>query len=265
MIKYKLLSIGELSKITGVHISSLRYYDKLGILKPAYIDPDTKYRYYSNSQIGMVEAIQACVEMDIPLKEYLSFTENEGHTIHVEQLLEHGKIQAQKKMRAIEAALLRIEQLQKEIEHSNELLNGTGSVICQLPQKRYFVVPMAAPMPDGDYVSLDRLHIVATEKGYSIGQELGLLYLYHGDTVERYQFIEVLSPAGKRDKNIMTIPAGKYIAKAMETDSIENAPQLFPAQFAQDYTKIVIETELFTGNADVEKPMFELKCSVTGM
>ena len=45
MDKTKLLSIGTLSKLTGVHIKSLRYYDQIGTMPPAYVDPDTKYRY----------------------------------------------------------------------------------------------------------------------------------------------------------------------------------------------------------------------------
>ena len=56
-MKKHLLSIGEISEVTGVHISSLRYYDKLGVLKPAYIDSDTSYRYYTYSQVEIVGAI----------------------------------------------------------------------------------------------------------------------------------------------------------------------------------------------------------------
>lgn len=47
MKKENLLSIGALSKQTGVHIKSLRYYDSLGILRPAYVDSSSGYRYYS--------------------------------------------------------------------------------------------------------------------------------------------------------------------------------------------------------------------------
>ena len=50
MKKENLLSIGALSKQTGVHIKSLRYYDSLGILRPAYVDPSSGYRYYSLQQ-----------------------------------------------------------------------------------------------------------------------------------------------------------------------------------------------------------------------
>ena len=262
-MKHKLLSIGELSGITGVHISSLRYYDRIGILKPAYIDTETNYRYYTNSQIGIVEAIQACVEMDIPLKQYLDFTENDGQTIHVEQLLEFGKIQAQKKMQAITAGLKRIELLQKEIAHSNLLLCATSPIIYEVPKKKYFVTPIDKSIYDSNYMSLDRLHIIATEKGYSVGQELGLMYIFNANKVERYQFIEITNSSKGRKKELITIPASNFIATVVDTDSIENAPDIFAEQFAKDYAKIVIETELFTGNADVEKPLYELRCSLT--
>lgn len=43
MQKQSLLTIGLLSKITDVSIKSLRYYERIGILQPAYTDekPDT--------------------------------------------------------------------------------------------------------------------------------------------------------------------------------------------------------------------------------
>ena len=67
MKKDNLLSIGALSKQTGVHIKSLRYYDSLGILRPAYVDPSSGYRYYNLQQIPVVGAIQLCIDLgDFP-------------------------------------------------------------------------------------------------------------------------------------------------------------------------------------------------------
>ena len=63
------LTIGEVSKMKGVGIKSLRYYDRLGILKPAYINPDTGYRYYSIEQMLMLDMILLCLGLDIPLKQ----------------------------------------------------------------------------------------------------------------------------------------------------------------------------------------------------
>ena len=46
-----MLKIGEFSKLTKTTIKALRYYDKLGLLKPAFTDSTTLYRYYTEEQI----------------------------------------------------------------------------------------------------------------------------------------------------------------------------------------------------------------------
>ena len=86
MDKQNLLTIGNLSKQTGVHIKSLRYYEQLGILRPAHTDPDTGYRYYTLSQIPVVDAIRACTFLDIPLKEFTSFLTEDQQRIHYKKL-----------------------------------------------------------------------------------------------------------------------------------------------------------------------------------
>ena len=64
-----LLSIGELAKIRNVNVQSLRYYEKLGILIPAYVNPESGYRYYSLEQIMILDTIILCVDLGIPLKD----------------------------------------------------------------------------------------------------------------------------------------------------------------------------------------------------
>ena len=162
-MKNYLLSIGEVSEITGVHISSLRYYGKLGVLPPAYIDPETNYRYYSYSQVEIVNAIQTCIALDIPLKDYLNFTSNNGQTIRAEELLEYGKAQATRKMQMIRAGIKKIEQYQQQIERSNQLLQSTVPIQYHTGRKLYFIQPMNHVLSEEDYKSIDRwnVHLVA--------------------------------------------------------------------------------------------------------
>ena len=40
-MKHELLSIGEVSRMKGVSPKSLRYYEQLGILTPAHVDPQS--------------------------------------------------------------------------------------------------------------------------------------------------------------------------------------------------------------------------------
>lgn len=47
-----MLAIGQMSKVCGVSVKTLRHYDKIGLLKPQYTDEMNGYRYYEDSQIG---------------------------------------------------------------------------------------------------------------------------------------------------------------------------------------------------------------------
>lgn len=41
------LTIGEFAKLHNVNQKSLRYYEQIGALVPAWTDPSTGYRYYA--------------------------------------------------------------------------------------------------------------------------------------------------------------------------------------------------------------------------
>lgn len=53
----KLFSIGELSKLQNISRQTLIFYDKIGLFRPAYTDPDNGYRYYSSSQLDYLDTI----------------------------------------------------------------------------------------------------------------------------------------------------------------------------------------------------------------
>lgn len=54
----ELFPIGRLSKISNISIDAIRYYDDIGLLKPAYISDDSGYRYYSNEQIEILARVR---------------------------------------------------------------------------------------------------------------------------------------------------------------------------------------------------------------
>ena len=41
-----MFSIGELARYQNISKQTLIFYDKIGLFRPAYVDPDNKYRYY---------------------------------------------------------------------------------------------------------------------------------------------------------------------------------------------------------------------------
>ncbi|MGO1042279.1 MerR family transcriptional regulator [Clostridioides difficile] len=62
-------SIGEVSKLFDLSIKTLRYYDKVGILKPAYVNQENKYRYYSREQFMSIDVIKYCKIMGMALED----------------------------------------------------------------------------------------------------------------------------------------------------------------------------------------------------
>lgn len=61
-----MLRIGEFSKLAKISIKTLRYYDRIGLLKPAMIDSETKYRYYTLEQLETVRLISMYKEAGLP-------------------------------------------------------------------------------------------------------------------------------------------------------------------------------------------------------
>ncbi len=49
-----MLSIGQFSKTCMVTVKALRHYDKIGLIKPAFVNPETGYREYSEDQIPLM-------------------------------------------------------------------------------------------------------------------------------------------------------------------------------------------------------------------
>lgn len=46
-------SVGEIAKLCGISARQLRYYDQIGIIRPAYRNPDNGYRYYDEDQLEL--------------------------------------------------------------------------------------------------------------------------------------------------------------------------------------------------------------------
>jgi DNA-binding transcriptional MerR regulator/effector-binding domain-containing protein len=52
-----MFSIGEFSRLSGLTVKTLRYYHEEGLLVPAFVDPDTGYRYYREEQLETARVI----------------------------------------------------------------------------------------------------------------------------------------------------------------------------------------------------------------
>jgi DNA-binding transcriptional MerR regulator len=63
--------IGVFSKISKTTIKTLRYYDEVGLLRPAYTDEENGYRYYTSDQLITLHKILALRQIGFSINEIL--------------------------------------------------------------------------------------------------------------------------------------------------------------------------------------------------
>ncbi len=68
-------AIGEMARMFGMNIRTLRYYDQIGLLKPEFVDGRTNYRYYSVNQFERLNTIRYLRALDVPIERIFEFFE----------------------------------------------------------------------------------------------------------------------------------------------------------------------------------------------
>lgn len=71
-----MLKIGEFSRLSLTPVTTLRYYDDIGLLKPVEVDGFTGYRYYSAQQLPKLIRVNALKDAGLTLTEIVQLTES---------------------------------------------------------------------------------------------------------------------------------------------------------------------------------------------
>lgn len=94
-----LLSIGSFALLTGLSVPALRHYDEVGVLRPAFVDPRTRYRFYRLEQVRSARLISALRAVDVPIDEIRDVVEENDEaylyyvlTNHRERLRERAHV-----------------------------------------------------------------------------------------------------------------------------------------------------------------------------
>lgn len=107
--------IGEFSKLTQVSIRMLRYYDEIGVLRPAKIDCCTGYRLYSAEQIPLLQKIVLLRDTKFSTAEIKDIILRNGE-INITDELEKKKRQIRKEIDIEKQRIIKIDNTINEIE-----------------------------------------------------------------------------------------------------------------------------------------------------
>ena len=103
-----MMTVNEVSKLTGISVRTLHYYDEIGLLHPASV-LDTGYRLYDDENLKRLQQIILFRELEFPLKEIKKIIDNPD--FDTARALENQ----------IELLSLRREHLDNLIQHAKEM------------------------------------------------------------------------------------------------------------------------------------------------
>lgn len=108
-------TVTDVSKLTGISVRTLHYYDNIGLCKPTMLS-EAGYRLYDDKALEKLQQILYFKEFDIPLKEIKSIMENPG--LDTNRLLKSQR----------ELLLLKKQRLERIIGSIDDILKGDNKM-----------------------------------------------------------------------------------------------------------------------------------------
>jgi len=116
-----MIKIGDFSRLSQVPISTLRYYDEMGLLQPAAVDEATGYRFYTLEQLPLLNRILALKWLGLSLDQIAQLMTEEVPTSHIRGMLRMKRLDLQQQVREAEERLSRVETRLKMLEQEKDM------------------------------------------------------------------------------------------------------------------------------------------------
>ncbi len=154
-------TIGEVARIFDLSIDTLRYYDKLDILKPFEIR-ENGYRFYFIGQFEILSTIKLLKGLDFTLDEIRALTHQEDLE-EVKQTLEKERTSIRKKIRH----LLMLEEKVKMIcESIGQINSSKGISLCTRPKMWALLIESIFDSKDRDLPEKIEKNLALTDKSW---------------------------------------------------------------------------------------------------
>ena len=206
----KYLTISEFAKLRNTSIGSLRYYEKLKILVPAWIDPKTKYRYYLPEQISVLDTITLCTLLGIPLKNLKEYIDENG-ILDEKRILENGKKAMQEQISVMQTGV-EITQFNLNNMEQNQKYSDKKGIYTRRIEERFLIeAPFCGNWNDltnKEKAAMDLFHY-AQEQNMAPVFPAGVLI--HCDTTPvSYSFFVQVLHSSRQDTQVIRIPKADF-------------------------------------------------------
>ena len=251
---YKKFSIGRTAKITSLTAEALRHYDRTGLVRPSEVDPDTGYRYYTDSDIVRLNTVKALKQMDMPLMEIKKILDLEDFG-EIAVNLRLCREAADRKIAELNAVKERISRAEKYyIGKAASAAENTGEVIKHIPERAVILCELERPSVENLY---DYHRHFPLREGFSLNDEAGVL-VKNG---KRNMFAvcgKYPSPDG-----LVILECGQYLTEECSEARLEStASKLIEKAkaigFEPEYhVEMVVLTGILKWNYEVQVPLIK--------
>ena len=214
--------IGEVSKITGISKDTLRFYDKIGLLKPRHTDDSSKFRYYTYDQFWSIDIIACCRSLDIPIEKIREILSTKDNTKVLELLAEQREEAIHKRdtFKRIAEDIDWYTMQQKRIETAKK---QQGIVIRSFPERRV-LYGNNTDATHAYHLKLQEAIHQAGANHASIRRNYGFVLdeeqIYRNAFVKKGEYIRFdegeLNLDGIDAENVTVLPQGKYACCIVE-------------------------------------------------
>lgn len=216
-----LISIGELSKISGVSIRALRYYHEKELLIPEFIDQETGYRYYSPSQLSRLILLQACATFDIPLN-HIEGLEDKNNYMDFSLFILEAEKSLNKKEKELNLLRLRLNSLKENLDYFHKKKSIDHPNNYSIPKRYVISTELTESIPT--YLSFSTLAIKLYKKiealNLSPSYSRGLYNIKDNNKLKKYAYIEIIEDdyTDEQLSHISILPEGNYLCQLYHLD-----------------------------------------------
>jgi DNA-binding transcriptional MerR regulator len=139
--------ISDFSRLTRVTIKTLRHYDRMGLLEPAFVDPATRYRYYAASQVPLLHRIRALRDLGFALEQIAGMVGEDRDGRAVRRLLERRRDEIATQIEDDARRLAQLEATLNGLERRGPV--EPDAVVQELPPVRVAARRARVPELDG--------------------------------------------------------------------------------------------------------------------
>lgn len=208
-------TIGETAKLFNISVQTLRFYDKMGLIQPKFVNPKTGYRYYAPDQFHYIDRVHYLKELGLSLKD-------------IKDIIQSGKVEdlqffLQKNLADRKAELANLQEMIGDLQwyinyfaYMDNQSKGDKLYITHLEERYMLSAPCSPNEPFGN-IEIHLTQLRSRPEFQNLRVRRHYSFLINFEDMMKQRFAPLSASIYLKEKPAMpspyitTLPAGEYL------------------------------------------------------